>query len=83
MTEKANNLEAQVDVLARLTKNVYGGGEIIYDDKAKSLILSKYGLFWKAAKNFSLSLEYNQVGDKNTVEAAVYHKANENTTVGS
>lgn len=59
MTEKGNNLEAQVDVLARLTKNVYGGGEIIYDDKAKSLILSKYGLFWKVEKNYTLSAEYN------------------------
>lgn len=59
MTERGNNLQAQFDLLMRLTKNVYGGGEVIYDDKAKSLILSKYGLFWKAAKNFNLSLEYN------------------------
>lgn len=83
MTEKANNLEAQLDVVARLTKNVYGGGEIIYDDKAKSLILRKYGLFWKAAKNFNFALEYHQVGDKNTIEASAYHKTSSTTRVGS
>lgn len=83
MTEKGNNLEAQIDLLARLSKNVYGGGEIIYDDKAKSMILSKYGLFWKADKNYNLSVEYNQIGDKKTVEGCVYHKASPTTTIGS
>jgi len=46
MTEKGNNLEAQVDLFANVYRNVYAGGEIIYDDKAKSLILSKYGVWW-------------------------------------
>lgn len=48
----------------RLTKNVYGGGELIYDDKAKSLILRRYGLFYKYNKACNMSLEYSLVGDK-------------------
>lgn len=83
MTERGNNLEAQVDILAKLYKGVYGGGELIYDDKAKSVILSKYGLFWKAQKNFNIALELNQIGDKQTVDASFYHAANPNTTVGT
>lgn len=46
MTERGNNLEAQLDVMARVYKDIFAGGEIVYDDKAKSLILRKYGLFW-------------------------------------
>jgi hypothetical protein len=48
----------------RLTKNVYGVGELIYDDKAKSLILRRYGLFYKYNKACNMSLEYSLVGDK-------------------
>ncbi len=69
--------------MTRLTKNFYGGGELIYDDKARSLILSRYGLFWKCQKNFNLGLEYIQMGDKCTIEGTVYHKANDTTKVGS
>lgn len=83
MTERGNNLEAQIDVLAKLYRGVYGGGELIYDDKAKSVILSKYGLFWKAQKNFNIALELNQIGDKQTLDASFYHQANPNTTVGT
>jgi hypothetical protein len=83
MTEKGNNLEAQVDVYAKVYKNIYAGGEIIYDDKAKALILSKYGLFCKVQKGFNLALELSKVGDKQTVDGSFYHQANPNTTVGS
>ena len=57
----------------RLTKNVYGGGEIIYDDKAKTLILSRYGLFYKYNKACNMSLEYSKVGDKQTVNCTLTH----------
>lgn len=67
----------------RLTKSVYGGGEIIYDDLAKSLILSKYGLFWKYNPDFNLGLEYSQIGDKKTINGTVFHKASGTTQVGS
>lgn len=83
MTEKGNNLEAQADLLMRLTKNVYGGGEVIYDDKAKSIILSKYGLFWKYNKDFNLGLEYSKVGDKCAVNGTVYHVASPTVQLGS
>jgi hypothetical protein len=98
MTEKGNSMEAQVDILARLTKNVYGGGELIYDDKAKSLILSKYGLFWKYNKDFGLGLELSKVGDTTSIGAnfsldtttrkisaktALHKKLDENTSAQS
>lgn len=54
---------AQTDIIARLTKTLYGGAKIVYDDKAKSLEMQKYGLFWKAYKNFLIGLEYNHIGD--------------------
>ena len=38
----------QVDLIARITKSLYGGTKIIYDDKARSLEMARYGLFWKA-----------------------------------
>jgi hypothetical protein len=83
MTEKGNNLEASWDVLARLTKNVYAGTSMMYDDKAKSLILCKYGLFWKAYKNFNLSLEYNQTGDRSSIDGTFFHRINATTLIGS
>jgi hypothetical protein len=83
MTEKGNSMEAQVDILARLTKNVYGGGELIYDDKAKSLILSKYGLFWKYNKDFGLGLELSKVGDKQSIEYNCYHQPSDTTSIGA
>lgn len=83
MTEKGNNLEAQIDILARLTKNVYGGTELIYDDKAKGLIFLKYGLFWKVEKNFNVGVEYNHIGDKYSLDGSVYHRATPLTSVGS
>jgi hypothetical protein len=83
MTEKGNNLVAQLDLLMRLTKNVYGGGEIIYDDKAKALILSRYGLFYKYTKACNLSVEYSKVGDKQRVNCNVLHESSPSTTVGS
>ena len=64
LTEKGNNLQASVDLLARLQKNLYGGAQIVYDDKAKGLTLLRYGLFHKAAKDFNLGLEYNHIGDR-------------------
>jgi hypothetical protein len=83
MTEKGNNLEAQVDLLARLAKNIYGGTELVYDDKAKALILLKYGLFWKAQKNFNLGLEYNHIGDRQSLDGTIYHKASAYTKIAS
>jgi hypothetical protein len=83
LTEKGNNLEVQVDLLAKVYRDIYAGGELIYDDKAKSLILSKYGLFWKVTNSFSSAVEYSKVGDKETVDASFFHAANPNTTVGS
>ena len=83
MTEKGNNLEAQVDVLAKVYRDVYAGGEIIYDDKAKSLILSKYGLLWRARPFFTTALEYSKVGDKETLDASFFHIANPSTIIGS
>ena len=67
-------LMAQTDMIARLTKNIYGGAKIVYDDKAKAIDMQKYGLFWKAQKNFLVGLEYNQVGDKSSVDASFNHK---------
>ena len=83
MTEKGNNLEAQFDIFSRIYRDLSFGGEVIYDDKAKTVILSKYGLIWNARKNFSAALEYSQVGDKQTVDASVFHASNPNTSVGS
>lgn len=83
MTEKGNNLEAQLDLYAKLYRDIYAGGEIIYDDKAKSLIFSKYGLFWQARLFFSAALEYSKVGDKETIDASFYHIANPFTVIGS
>lgn len=83
MTERGNNLEAQVDLMGRLTKTLYGGGELVYDDQARALVLSRYGVFWKARKHFTLGLEYLQKGDRHSVEGSVYHKASYTTKVGS
>jgi hypothetical protein len=69
--------------LARLTKNVYGGGEIVYNDKAKSLILSKYGVFWKYSKDFSLGLELSKVEDKQSLEYTCFHQPTETTSIGA
>lgn len=38
----------QADLIARITKSLYGGAKIIYDDKAHSFEMARYGLFWKA-----------------------------------
>jgi Eukaryotic porin len=83
MTEKGNNLEAQLDIYSKLYKDLSAGGEVIYDDKAKSLILSKYGLLWDVTENFSAALEYSKVGDKESVDASFFHQANPNSSVGS
>ena len=56
---------------------------MIYDDKAKALIMLKYGLFWKAQKNFNLGLEYNHIGDKTSLDGTVYHNVNPFTKIGS
>lgn len=53
----------QADVIARVTKSLYGGAKIIYDDKARSFEMARYGMFWKAQKNFLVGLEYNKTGD--------------------
>jgi hypothetical protein len=53
----------QADVIARVTKSLYGGAKIIYDDKARTLEMTRYGMFWKAQKNFLVGLEYNKTGD--------------------
>jgi Eukaryotic porin len=73
----------QADVIARVTKQVYGGAKIVYDDKAHSLEMTRYGAFWKAQKNFLLGLEYNQTGDLQALEATINHKVNLDTSVGS
>lgn len=83
MTERGNNLEAQVDLFANVYRDVYAGGEVIYDDKAKSLILSKYGLWWLARPAFSTAFEYSKVGDLETLDASFFHIANPNTIIGS
>lgn len=79
MTEKGNNLEAQLDVYTKLYKDLSAGGEIIYDDKAKSLILSKYGLVWNTKDGFSAAVEYSKVGDKESVDASFFHQGSPNT----
>jgi hypothetical protein len=56
---KQRVIMAQADVIARVTKKFYGGAKIVYDDKARSLEMIKYGLFFKAQKNFLVGLEYN------------------------
>jgi hypothetical protein len=73
----------ETDIVARLTKRVYGGAKIIYDDKAKAVDLSRYGVFWKAQKNFLIGLEYNQMGDRTSLDATFNHKINQTTSVGS
>lgn len=83
MTEKGNNLEAQIDLFSKIYRNLSFGGEVIYDDKAKTVILSKYGLIWDARRNFSAALEFSQVGDKQTVDASVFHAPSPATSVGS
>lgn len=74
---------AQTDLVARLSGSLYGGAKIIYDDKAKALDMQKYGIFWKAKKNFLIGFEYNQTGDKQSVDASFNHKLNMSTSVGS
>lgn len=74
---------AQADLIARLTKALYGGAKIIYDDKARSLEMIKYGLFFKAQKNFLIGLEYSQTGDKCSIDASINHKVDIDTQVGS
>ena len=83
MTEKGDNLEAQLDIYSKLYKEISAGGNIIYDDKAKSLILSKYGLVWDVTQNFSAAVEYNKVGDKESVDASFFHQGSPNTAIGS
>ena len=83
MTEKGNNLEAQLDVYARLYRDLFAGGEIVYDDKARSLILRKYGLFWQTRLWFSTAFEYSKVGDKETLDTSFYHIVNPWTVIGS
>ncbi|TNV81754.1 hypothetical protein FGO68_gene10967 [Halteria grandinella] len=74
---------AQIDCIARLTKTVYGGAKVVYDDKARSVEMARYGVFWKAQKNFLLGLELNQVGDQRMVEGIINHKVDANTQLGS
>lgn len=38
----------EADLVARLTKRIYGGAKVVYDDKAKAVDLKRYGVFWKA-----------------------------------
>ena len=52
----------QADIIARISKSLYGGAKIIYDDKARSCEMTRYGVFWKAQKNFLVGLEYNKTG---------------------
>ena len=66
-----------------MTKTVYGGAKIIYDDKARSLEMIKYGVFVKAEKNFLVGLEYSQTGDKCSIDCSLNHKVDLSTQVGS
>lgn len=54
---------AQTDLVARLTKTLYGGAKLVYDDKARAFDMQRYGLFWKAEKNLLLGLELSRIGD--------------------
>jgi len=74
---------SQADVIARITKNLYGGAKLIYDDKARTLEMTRYGMFWKAQKNLLVGLEYNHTGDLSAIEASFNHKVNLDTSVGS
>ena len=74
---------AQTDFIARLTKTLYGGAKIVYDDKAKSLEMQRYGLFLKAYKNFLVGVEYNHIGDRSLIEGTISHKLNLSTSIGS
>lgn len=80
---KSPVMMGQTDIVARLTKRLYGGAKIVYDDKAKAFDMQKYGFFWKAQKNFLIGLEYNQVGDRQFVDASFNHKINKTTSVGN
>lgn len=81
--KSGNVIMAHGDIVARLTKNVYGGAKVVYDDKAKTLEQQQYGLFWKAQKNFLIGLEYSQTGDKTALNASLNHKVNLTTEVGN
>lgn len=74
---------AQTDLIARLTRNLYGGAKIVYDDKAQALEMQRYGMFWKAQKNFLIGLEYNKTGDRQSIDATFNHKINLSTQIGS
>ena len=56
---------------------------MIYDDKARTLEMTRYGMFWKAQKNLLVGVEYNNTGDLSAVEASFNHKVNLDTSVGS
>jgi hypothetical protein len=58
---------------------LYGGAKIIYDDKARAFEMTRYGIFWKAQKNFLLGVEYNHTGDLSAIEATINHKVNLDT----
>jgi len=73
----------QADLIARITKSLYGGAKLIYDDKANSFEMARYGLFWKAQKNFLVGLEYHHTGDMSAIETTINHKVNLDTSVGS
>lgn len=74
---------AQADLIARLTKSLYGGAKIVYDDKASTLEMIKYGLFLKAQKNFLIGFEYNQTGENCSIDASINHKVDVNTQIAS
>lgn len=74
---------AQTDVIARLTKTLYGGAKVIYDSKGSTFDLQRYGLFWKAEKNLLLGLELCTIGDQRRLEASINHRANPTTQLGT
>lgn len=80
---KERVIMGQADIIARMTKYLYAGAKVIYDDKAGAFEMTRYGIFWKAQKNFLVGVEYNHTGDFSGIEGTINHKVNLSTSVGS
>lgn len=68
-----------MDVLGQVTDDLYAGGKLIYDDKAKAIEMLRYGLFLKTKDQFRMGLEYNRMGDKTLLETTINHQVNKDT----
>lgn len=80
--DSKTNLFAKVDLLARVYKNVFFAGKLVYEDDIKAINDLSYGLR-VGDSNFNLGFDYNHIGDKHSIDGRLYHKASESTEVAT